>query len=644
MKVINIGILAHVDAGKTTLTESMLYTSGTITEPGRVDDGSTITDSMLLEKQRGITIQASIASFQWKDTKINLIDTPGHIDFFAEVERSLGILDGAILLISAKDGIQSQTRILFEAIKKIKIPTLIYINKIDQPGVNLESLYQDIREKLTPNIFVMQKVSMEKALSVKGIDMSSGEYKDMIIEANETLLEKYMLDQPISTEELHISRKQNVNNCNLFPVYHGSALKNIGTRELMDAFLLEFNPYISQITSKLSALVYKVERDDQLNKRTYIRIYEGSIKVRNAVMLEGRSEKIKIKKLLAPQNGKIVEVEQVESGDIAILPNESNLKIGDIIGSIPGKNLFFHNTHQMMQANISPISPEDRTSFLEALSELSETDPLLQYKLDSQTDIIVTFMGKIQMEVIIALLQNRYHLPTKLENITTIYKERPLKKAEYTVHMQVAPNPFWASIGLSIEPLPIGSGLCYESKVSYGYLNKSFQNAVEEGIKYGCEQGLFGWEVTDLKVCFEYCLYNPLSTPVDFRQLAPIVFEQALKKSGTELLQPCLSFELYVPQDCNSRVYSDLKKLWATIESLKTQHNEIIVTGKIPARTAQYYREQLTEFTEGRGVFLTEPAGYQLNDGEPVYQARKPNARLDKTRHLFEKFQEQKDG
>jgi len=160
------------------------------------------------------------------------------------------------------------------------------------------------------------------------------------------------------------------------------------------------------------------------------------------------------------------------------------------------------------------------------------------------------FLGKVQMEVIVSLLQNRYHLQVKIENVTTIYKERPLKKADFTAHIEVTPNPFWASIGLSIEPLPIGTGLRYESKVSYGYLNKSFQNAVEEGVRYGCEQGLYGWEVTDLKVCFEYGVYySPVSTPADFRHLAPIVFEQALKQSGTELLEPCLSFELYVPQD-----------------------------------------------------------------------------------------------
>ncbi len=235
----------------------------------------------------------------------------------------------------------------------------------------------------------------------------------------------------------------------------------------------------------------------------------------------------------------------------------------------------------------------DHRSYPETLGYAPQTVPALCfffcfYSLCS--DITMEFLGKVQMEVIAALLQSRYHLKVKIENVTTIYKERPLKKANFTAHIEIPPNPFWASIGLSIEPLPIGAGLYYKSNVSYGYLNRSFQNAVEEGIRYGCEQGLYGWEVTDLKVIFEYGLYySPVSTPADFRHLAPIVFEQALKQSGTELLEPCLSFELYVPQDCNARVYNDLKKFHADIESIKTKHHEIVVAGKIPARTSQLY-------------------------------------------------------
>lgn len=232
MKIMNIGILAHVDAGKTTLTESILYASGTITESGRVDRGSTITDSMALEKQRGITIQASIASYQWSHFKINLIDTPGHIDFYSEVERSLNVLDGAILLISAKDGIQAQTRILFDAIRKRKLPALIFINKIDQPDIDFDSLYEDIRAKLSSHILIMQSITNRISLLPKTLNPLSEEFKDTIIETDDALLKKYVMDQPITAEELLESRRKNINDGTLLPVYHGSALKHIGTKEL----------------------------------------------------------------------------------------------------------------------------------------------------------------------------------------------------------------------------------------------------------------------------------------------------------------------------------------------------------------------------------------------------------------------------
>ncbi len=204
--------------------------------------------------------------------------------------------------------------------------------------------------------------------------------------------------------------------------------------------------------------------------------------------------------------------------------------------------------------------------------------------------------------------------------------ERPLRKAEYTIHIEVPPNPFWASVGLSIEPLPIGSGVQYESRVSLGYLNQSFQNAVMEGVLYGCEQGLYGWKVTDCKICFEYGLYySPVSTPADFRLLSPIVLEQALKKAGTELLEPYLHFEIYAPQEYLSRAYHDAPRYCADIVSTQIKNDEVILKGEIPARCIQEYRNDLTYFTNGQGVCLTELKGYQPAIGKFICQ---PAARI----------------
>ena len=243
------------------------------------------------------------------------------------------------------------------------------------------------------------------------------------------------------------------------------------------------------------------------------------------------------------------------------------------------------------------------------------------------------------MEIVCALLAEKYNIAAALGNPTVIFMERPLAKSVYTIHIAVPPNPFWASIGLSIEPLPLGSGIRYESRVSVGYLNQSFQNAVADGIRYGCEQGLYGWEITDCKICFEYGLYfSPVSTPADFRSLAPIVLEQALRKSGTELLEPYLSFTVYAPQEYMSRSYNDVKKYEATVGSTDIKGSEVILSGEIPARYIQEYREELAFCTNGLGVCLTELKGYQVSTSSPAYQARRPNPKLDKTRYLFNKL------
>lgn len=274
-----------------------------------------------------------------------------------------------------------------------------------------------------------------------------------------------------------------------------------------------------------------------------------------------------------------------------------------------------------------------------ALTELADTDPLLRYEVDSVTrEIILSFLGRVQLEIVSALLEEKYQLNTAAKEPTVIYMERPLKSASRTIHIEVPPNPFWASIGLSITPLPLGVGVQYESNVSVGYLNQSFQNAVREGIRYGLEQGVYGWNVTDCKICFEYGLYySPVSTPADFRSLAPVVLEQALKKAGTQLLEPYLSFTLCAPQEYLSRAYHDAPKYYVTIETVQVKNGEVIFTDEIPARYVQEYRSDLTFYTNGQSVFLTELKGYQIAAGEPVSQPRRPNSRIDKVRHMFNK-------
>ena len=637
MKIINIGILAHVDAGKTTLTESLLYTSGAILELGSVDKGTTRTDTMFLERQRGITIQAAVTSFNWNDYKINIVDTPGHTDFITEVYRSLSVLDGAILVISAKDGVQAQTRILFHALQKMNIPTIIFINKIDQYGINLNNIYQNIKEKLSNDIIVMQNVTLTPEISIKSIiDLDDW---DPVISRNEKLLKKYIAGEKLTIQELTQEEYRCVKKGSLFPIYHGSAKNNIGTQQLIEAISNLFCSEMNENGSELCGRVFKIEYTDHKQRLVYLRLYSGTLHLRDTIVLSEK-KKVKLTEIYIPSNGEMIQTEIVCSGDIFIIPNNT-LRLNDIIGNekILPCNVWNDKPVPMLRTRIEPIKIEEREKLLDALTEIADTDPLLRYCVDTIThEIVISFLGTVQLEVICSLLIEKYHINIRIEDPTVIYLEKPLQKADYTIHIEVPPNPFWASIGLSITPLPIGSGIQYESKVSLGYLNQSFQNAVREGINYGLEQGLYGWEVTDCKICFEYGVYySPVSTPSDFRFLAPIVLEQTLKKAGTQLLEPYLSFILFTPQEYFSRAYNDAQKHCAIIETSQSKNDEIIFTGHIPVRCINEYRNTLTLYTNGQAVFLTELKDYQIATCEPVIQSRRPNNRIDKVRHMFNK-------
>ena len=637
MKIINIGILAHVDAGKTTLTESLLYTSGAILELGSVDKGTTRTDTMFLERQRGITIQAAVTSFNWNDYKINIVDTPGHTDFITEVYRSLSVLDGAILVISAKDGVQAQTRILFHALQKMNIPTIIFINKIDQDGINLNNIYQNIKEKLSNDIIVMQNVTLTPEISIKNIiDLDDW---DPVISKNDKLLEKYIVGEKLTIQELMYEEYRCVKKGSLFPIYHGSARNNIGTQQLIEAISNLFCSEMNENDSELCGRVFKIEYTDHKQRLVYLRLYSGTLHLRDTIMLPEK-KKMKLTEIYIPSNGEMIQTKIVCSGDIFIIPNNT-LRLNDIIGNekILPCNVWNDKTVPILRTRIEPIKIEEREKLLDALTEIADTDPLLRYYVDTIThEIIISFLGTVQLEVICSLLIEKYHINIRIEDPTVIYLEKPLQKADYTIHIEVPPNPFWASIGLSITPLPIGTGIQYESKVSLGYLNQSFQNAVREGINYGLEQGLYGWKVTDCKICFEYGVYySPVSTPSDFRFLAPIVLEQTLKKAGTQLLEPYLSFILFTPEGYFSRAYKDAQKHCAIIETSQSKNDEVIFTGHIPVRCINEYRNTLTLYTNGQAVFLTELKDYQIATCEPVIQSRRPNNRIDKVRHMFNK-------
>ncbi|HEF9988014.1 TPA: GTP-binding protein, partial [Campylobacter coli] len=375
MKIINLGILAHVDAGKTTLTESLLYTSGAIAEPGSVDKGTTRTDTMNLERQRGITIQTAVTSFQWEDVKVNIIDTPGHMDFLAEVYRSLSVLDGAVLLVSAKDGIQAQTRILFHALQTMKIPTIFFINKIDQEGIDLPMVYREMKAKLSSEIIVKQKVGQHPHINVT--DNDDMEQWDAVIMGNDELLEKYMSGKPFKMSELEQEENRRFQNGTLFPVYHGSAKNNLGIRQLIEVIASKFYSSTPEGQSELCGQVFKIEYSEERQRLAYVRLYGGILHLRDSVRISEK-EKIKITEMYTSINGELCKIDKAYSGEIVILQNEF-LKLNSVLGDtklLPQRERI-ENPLPMLQTTVEPSKPQQREMLLDALLEISDSDPLL---------------------------------------------------------------------------------------------------------------------------------------------------------------------------------------------------------------------------------------------------------------------------
>ena len=489
----------------------------------------------------------------------------------------------------------------------------------------LDEIHTQLQKELTPNLAIMQSVRLRdkdefELTDIKDNKQIQNQVSEKLLDINDDLAEKYINGHAITEKEYRSVFLDEVYNCNLYPVFHGSALKDIGIDELLFAITNYLPSKSNNTAGNLSAYVYKIDRDEEFRKITFLRVFSGNLKIRQDVLINDTGESLKIKNLESICNGEIVKVDQVNSGDIAIISNANSLKIGDFIGDKYDGILDVNMGQPALRASIKSCDLGERSKLIGALLELTEEDPFLDCEINGETEeIILKLFGKVQMEVIESLLKSRYRIDAEFGELKTIYKERPKSNSEAVIHMGVHPNPYGASIGLSIEPLAIGSGLLFETKVSHGYLKNSFQNAVKEAVEKACKEGIHGWEVTDLKVTFIYGLYfSPISAPSDFRNLTPYVFWEALRKAGTEILEPHLKYTVKISNDFCGRVMSDLGKMRASIAKIIAKGEETTLTGIIPADTSKFYQVELLSYSNGEGVFMTEPYGYEIYDGEPI--------------------------
>ncbi len=608
-KIKNIGILAHVDAGKTTLTEQLLYHTGAIRQLGRVDHGNTQTDTLALEQERGISIKSMPTSYWFKEQKINIVDTPGHVDFIAEVERSLLLLDGAILVISAKEGVQSHTRLLFNALQRIEVPTLIFINKIDRMGVDIEKVINDIQTQLSSNIAVLQEVidagtrqSVIKNLTLQPED----DLIELLSQVDESIFVKYLDGHPISDRELNRSFEQAVAARVIYPVLFGSALHNLGVEEVLDAINDLLPQFESLDTDEVSGIVSNVFYSSKnVGRLSVIKLTAGQATYRGFIGED------KITQLSRWNNGQLESVQTLCAGDIGVVMGLHHLNVGDTFGQ-GVRNKKFSLGKPMLKVKVLVDRPTQRQELLEALSIMSESDPYLSYDLSEfNDDIYINLFGYVQMEIVQETLKRDYGIDIQMVDPMTIYMETPLKMAEAEVAMYEDGLPFHAAVGFRVEPLPQGSGIQYEIDTNTSGLKQPFLNGIEDGVYSYLDQGLYGWELTDMKISLISYGLNPLSTPSDYRNLSPLVLFEALKQAETKLLWPISEYQLSVSTEFIGRAMSDLQRMKATIEEPIMEGDTCTITGVIPVDLCQNYELVVHEYTAGMSHFETKVVGYE---------------------------------
>ena len=653
MRTLNLGIVAHVDAGKTSLTERLLHSAGVIDEIGSVDAGSTQTDSLALERQRGITIKSAVVSFVVGDVTVNLIDTPGHPDFIAEVERVLGVLDGTVLVISAVEGVQAQTRVLMRALRRLRIPTIIFVNKTDRAGARTDGVLAGIAGRLTPSIVAMGSVTGLGTAGCAFRPFGPGDaaftagLAEALAEHDEDLLADYVRDETgLSYRRLSRALAAQARRGLVHPVFFGSAITGAGVAELT-AGLTRFLPATrGDAAGPVSGTVFKVERGPAGEKIAYVRMFSGALHVRDRLPPGGEQ---RITAISVFERGPAVRREQVRAGQIGKLWGLRDIQIGDTLGVPPAGRSRHRFAPPTLETVVTPCRRADKGALHTALTQLAEQDPLIGLRRDDvRGELLLSLYGEVQKEVIQATLASEYGVAAGFSASTTICIERPAGSGAAFEIIGTPPNPFLATVGLRIDPAPVGSGVRFRLEVELGSMPFAFFKAVEETVTAALQQGIHGWQVTDCVVSMTHSGYWPRqshahahfdksmsSTAGDFRNLTPLVLMDALKRAGTGVYEPVHRFHLEIPADAYGPVLPVLARLRAVPGGPVMRGSLCLLDGEIPAAQVRALEEQLPGLTRGEGVVEAAFGRYQPVRGEIPERPRTDHNPLNREEYLL---------
>lgn len=602
-RICSIGLAAHVDAGKTTLTEQLLYRSGTLRHCGSVDAGTAFSDFLPVEQQRGISVRASCEIIQAGELTVNLLDTPGHADFFSEVERSLSVLDCGVLLLSG--GIQAQTESVLEAFLSLHLPFFVFVNKLDLPGPLPNDIISELQERCPSVCFVplYNPINVgSETFSVESIPKTELTEALLIAADNESLLEKYLSGIPITQSEFDAAIQQAVSCCRLCPVIFGSAKRGIGVDKLLEA-LEKYAPSAAiEDNAPFSARVFQVTHDRSMGKIAHIRLFSGSVKARQSVFLPRLSAEEKITQVSSVNGSRFANVSELRAGECGAVAGLSGVRAGDWLGQICNSRNDTSLTVPLLTVQIFSKDPAQRLPLLHALQELSDEDPLLDYTwVEAKQELHVKTTGRIQLEILQGFLLERYHIDAFFSEPSIIYKETPVNVAEgfdsYTM-----PKPCWAELRFRVEPLSRGSGLEYQSLVGPREIPYRYQHHVETALPRALKQGIHGWEVTDLRVSLIGGSYHEIHThPLDFFVCTPMAIMKALHNAGTRLLEPILSVRLRADESTLGKTISLMVDRRAVFDSPLIHGNTFVLDAQIPASEAMDLQNVFASLTGGKG-------------------------------------------
>jgi elongation factor G len=669
-KIRNIGIIAHIDSGKTTTTERILFYTGRTYKIGDIDEGTTQMDWMPQEKERGITIVSAATTTFWRGVRINIIDTPGHVDFTAEVERSLRVLDGGVVIFDAEEGVQSQSETVWRQADKYKVPRICFINKMDKLGADFDGTVKEITERLGAKpvimtypigkeqdfigvVDILQMKSLIWDKDAEGVEFSVKEtipeelkekihllrakMVELIAETDDNLLHKYLEGEALTIDELKRGLRQAVISYKLIPVYAGSSLRNKGVQPLLDAIIdylpspidlkeiVGVNPKTQQQEKrklineeKFTALAFKIQLDPHVGKLTYTRIYSGVLSSGSYVYNVNRDKKERVSRILLMHANQREEIDKAFAGEIVALVGPKDTRTGDTLASEENPILLekISFPEPVISLAIEPETKADQEKLSYTLQRLAEEDPTFKVKINHETgQTIISGMGELHLEILVDRMKREMGMRVNVGKPQVAYKETISRAAdaEGKYIRQTGGHGQYGHCLIKVEPLSRGEGFKFVNKIKGGVIPSEFIPSVEKGVLEAMDKGvLLGYPITDIQVTLYDGSYHEVdSSDIAFKIAGSMALQEAVKKAGLTLIEPIMKLEVTVPEEFMGTVIGDISSKRGKIIATEKRTKVVVIKAYAPLAELSGYATVLRSLTEGRGFFYMEPSHYE---------------------------------